>query len=49
MVVVKKKLAGKWGKYDKDAFGRYSSKYIFTSDDELREKVTEIKLESKIQ
>ena len=44
-----KKLAGKWGRYDKDAFGRYSSKYIFTSDDELREKVTEIKLESKIQ
>lgn len=44
-----KKLAGSWGKYAKDTFGRYSSKYIFTSDEELREKVKEIEVESKIQ
>ena len=44
-----KGLAGKWGKYDKDTFGRYSSKYIFTSDNKSREKIKKIEVEDKIQ
>lgn len=44
-----KKLAGKWGKYDKGTFGRYSSKYIFTSDSNLKEKIENIEIENKIQ
>ena len=32
-----KKLAGKWGNYEKDTFGRYHSRYIFSSDEELKE------------
>ena len=44
-----KKLAGKWGNYARDSFGRYHSRFIFSSDEELKEKKEEIEIENKIQ
>ncbi len=43
-----KRFAGKWGGYARDTFGRYHSKFIFSSDAKLDEK-TETKIENKIQ
>ena len=31
-----KKLAGKWGNYSRDSFGKYSSKFIFSGDNKTR-------------
>ncbi|ACZ00841.1 sulfatase-like hydrolase/transferase [Streptobacillus moniliformis] len=43
-----KKFAGKWGGYAKDTFGRYHSKFIFSSDAKLNED-EKIEIENKIQ
>ncbi|MGL6114930.1 MAG: sulfatase-like hydrolase/transferase [Cetobacterium sp.] len=44
-----KKLAGKWGGFQKDTFGRYQSKYIFSGDNQLKENILTIDKENKIQ
>ncbi|WP_156285917.1 sulfatase-like hydrolase/transferase [Oceanivirga salmonicida] len=44
-----KKLAGKWGNYQRETFGKYNSKFIFSSEEKLKENEKTVEIENKIQ